>query len=151
MRNLFIAFLPVLAILACTDQHAPVGKDAQHPISSQRSGVRSSIENFNDFFMQFGMDEAFQLSRIADTWHYSYLNGDLEYVEETLPSSAWTYLYIFEGMQAFPFTKSMDLNENLSREKQVEWVGVENGIWVSYSFEVRADKWYLVALSDQST
>jgi hypothetical protein len=111
-------------------------------------------ENFDTFFYQFQQDSVFQINRIEFPIKYyiyesgSYIDNsgnvvDLQNREIIINDNEWKYNSLAEYKKIIS-----KINEN---EYNVELQIEDTGVSVNYIFKLNNNKWYLIAIRDEST
>ena len=107
----------------------------------------SDNETFESFMEKFSLDSLFQESRVVFPLKKKYLNEDLKEVEKLVEAADWWRL-ILEATDNY----SMRYFENKKvNQGVVEFRGIENGISLTYIFELKNGEWFLVEMEDLST
>ncbi len=106
-------------------------------------------ENFKTFWKSFVADSVFQKERTQFPLTFMYYQyGEIEeehddLIKEKISADDWWFLILEDQ-----YSKNKIKKEN--GRYIVEQIGIENGIYIKYTFEAIDGKWYLVMLFDQS-
>jgi hypothetical protein len=104
-------------------------------------------ETFESFIEKFSLDSLFQESRVVFPLKKKFLNENLKEVEKLVEAVDW-WRVILEATDDY----SMRYFENKKGSQGiVELRGKENGISITYIFELKRGEWYLVGREDLST
>ena len=99
------------------------------------------------FIEKFSLDSLFQESRVVFPLKKKFLNENLKLVEKLVEAVDW-WRVILEATDDY----SMRYFENKKGSQGiVELRGKENGISITYIFELKRGEWYLVGMEDLST
>lgn len=119
------------------------------------SSEHLAIENVPDFefihFLEtFSNESVFQISHTVFPLLESYADPykDYETVKRTILLKNWKHLNLID------FTDRLIVLSNIDEEnkyRNIFYQGVENGIWVKYTFEKINGNWKLIKLEDHST
>ena len=106
-------------------------------------------ENFKTFWKSFVADSVFQKERTQFPLTYIYFQyGEIEeehddMITEKLSADDWWFLILEDQYSKNKFKKEND-------KYIVEQVGIENGIYIKFTFAAIDGKWYLIRMVDQS-
>ena len=105
-------------------------------------------ENFTSFWKSFTNDSVFQKERIVFPLTLTYFDydendEDLTEVLGNIPASDWQYDNFIDEEAKITINKQEDFYT-------VVRAGIENGIYVEYTFKLNDNKWYLVKIADSS-
>ncbi len=107
----------------------------------------SNNETFESFIEKFSLDSLFQESRVVFPLRKRHLNESLKEVEKIVEAKDW-WRIILESTDDY----SMRYFEKEKENKGfVEFKGIENGIKITYVFELKDGEWFLVEVEDLST
>jgi hypothetical protein len=114
-----------------------------------------SLENvpdyeFVDFLTKFSTDSIFQINhtRFPITELYADSDNDYETVTRTIALEDWKHLNLIESLNQLMVLSNIEID---NKYRNIFFRGVENGIWVKYTFEKIIDNWKLIRLEDFST
>ena len=116
---------------------------ATNVVSAQKN------ENFKTFWKSFVADSVFQKERIQFPLTYIYYQyGEIEeehddLITEKITADDWWFLILEDQYSKNKFKKEND-------KYIVEQVGIENGIYIIFTFAATDGKWYLVRIFDHS-
>lgn len=106
----------------------------------------SDNETFESFIEKFSLDSLFQESRVVFPLKKKYLNENSKEAEKFVEAVDW-WRVILEPTD----NHSMRYFENKKKSQGiVEFRGIENGINVTYIFELRDGEWFLIEMEDLS-
>jgi len=107
----------------------------------------SDNETFESFMEKFSLDSLFQESRIVFPLKKKYLNENLKEVEKVVEAKDW-WRVILEATDDYKmrYFENEKVNQGI-----VEFRGIENGVSLTYIFELRDGEWFLVEMEDLST
>lgn len=106
-------------------------------------------ENFKTFWKSFVNDSVFQMERTHFPLIYIYFQSEEieeehdDMITEDVPAEDWGFIKLEDEYS----------NNKIKKENDyyiVEKVGIENGIYIKYTFAATNGKWYLVKIVDQS-
>lgn len=106
-------------------------------------------ENFKTFWKSFVADSVFQKERTQFPLTFTYSQyGEIEeehddMITEKLSADDWWFLTLEDQYSKNKIKKEND-------KYIVEQVGIENGIYITFTFAAIDGKWYLVRIVDQS-
>lgn len=106
-------------------------------------------EDFKTFWKSFVNDSVFQIERTQFPLTYIYFQYEEieeehdEMITEKVPAEDWGFVILEDE-----YSKNKIKKENDTYI--VEKVGIENGIYIKYTFSANNGKWYLVKIVDQS-
>ncbi len=106
-------------------------------------------ENFKTFWKTFVADSVFQKERTQFPLTYMYYQyGEIEeehddLITEKISADDWWFLILEDQYSKNKFKKEND-------RYIVEQVGIENGIYIIFTFAAIDGKWYLIKIFDQS-
>ena len=106
----------------------------------------SDDETFESFIEKFSLDSLFQESRIVFPLKKKYLNENLKEEEKFVEAIDW-WRVILESTDNYSMRFFEKKKVNLG---MVEFRGVENGVRVTYTFELNGGEWFLVEMEDFS-
>jgi hypothetical protein len=106
----------------------------------------SDDETFESFIEKFSLDSLFQESRIVFPLKKKYLNENLKEEEKFVEAIDW-WRVILESTDNYSMRFFENKKVNLG---MVEFRGVENGVSVTYTFELKGGEWFLVEMEDFS-
>jgi hypothetical protein len=141
--NLFL--ISFFLVLGC----AVKSKKDVDPIRIQQDS------SFQDFFIKFGRDSLFQISRIQFPLKYSYFEGyNDSLMVDRIGVKDWNYIDFRDDSLAYK--NNEDAYQIYFIEKgpnRVEYLrkGVDNGIDMNYTFERIVSQWFLVEIVDRSS
>jgi hypothetical protein len=92
------------------------------------------------------LDSLFQESRIVFPLKKKYLNENLKEEEKFVEAIDW-WRVILESTDNYSMRFFENKKVNLG---MVEFRGVENGVSVTYTFELKGGEWFLVEMEDFS-
>ena len=106
-------------------------------------------ENFKTFWKSFVTDSVFQKERTHFPLTFTYSqSGEIEeehddMITEEVSADDWNFLILESQYSKNKFKKENALYI-------VEEIGIENGIYITYTFAATDGKWYLVRIVDLS-
>ncbi|WP_084142260.1 DUF4348 domain-containing protein [Psychroserpens burtonensis] len=121
----------------------------------KNQNTSSDIENFNNFFHSFSINENFQKERVVFPFMELEYNGE-DYDTIYVSYNEWKHdSFYYDGQtcsEAIPviynnFERMMDDSSN---ERVFAWQGIENGIQVLYFFKRTGNKWFLTKMENNS-
>lgn len=124
-----------------------VGEDSWKPYED-RDG-----ERFEVFFEKFKLDSVFQLERVSFPFSSESLDTDSDkYIVSHVQKDNWTFAdFNYDGSIATRGLDPYTQEAKVQRDKAViEIRGVDNGIWIDYTFEKHDGKWLLISEKDSS-
>lgn len=104
----------------------------------------SNNETFESFIEKFSLDSLFQESRVVFPLKKKYLNENSREVEKLVDAKDW-WRVVLEATDNYTMRYFKKRKEN---QGIVEFKGIENGINISYIFELRDGEWFLVEMED---
>lgn len=107
----------------------------------------SNNETFESFIEKFSLDSLFQESRIVFPLKKKYLKENLTAVEKLVVEKDW-WRVVLEATDDYSMRYFEKEKEN---QGFVEFTGIENGINITYVFELKNGEWFLVKIEDLST
>ena len=116
---------------------------------SATSIFAQKTENFKTFWKSFVTDSVFQKERTQFPLTFTYSQyGEIEeehddMITEKLSADDWWFLILEDEYSKNKFKKEND-------KYIVEQIGIENGIYITFTFAVFDSKWYLVRIVDLS-
>ncbi len=113
--------------------------------SSKKDG-----DDFFKFLHQFSQDSLFQIGHIQFPlpYHFNDPANDYSNEEGIRTINDWTYIEVIEkGMKLL----SLDVMDTSRPIRDIFFRGVENGIYVHFTFKRIDGEWFLVKLIDHST
>jgi hypothetical protein len=110
--------------------------------------------SFEAFFKQFSTDSIFQESRIVFPLRHTFY----DVYEDTLTSATinandWTFIDFRKDSLAVSLKEdafNIEINKKDSLNVDYLRKGIDNGISMTYSFEKRDSRWYLIDIIDDS-
>lgn len=120
-------------------------------LSSENLSIKSAPDfEFIDFLTTFSNDSCFQINHTIFPLPESYTDSEKDYetVETTIQQNDWKHIELID------FVNSLMVLSNIDREskyRNIFYRGVENGIWVKFTFERINENWKLIKLEDYST
>lgn len=106
----------------------------------------SNNETFESFIEKFSLDSLFQESRVVFPMKKKYIDMDLKEVVKIVEAKDW-WRVVFESTDDYSMRYFEKEKENRGF---VEFKGIENGISITYVFELRDGEWFLVEIEDLS-
>ncbi len=105
---------------------------------------------FIDFLTKFSNDSIFQINHISFPLPKSYLDSENDYetVNEVVLQKDWKHIKAVELNDKLLVLSNIDLK---NKYRNIFYRGVENGIWVKFSFEKINGNWKLIKLENSST
>jgi hypothetical protein len=106
-------------------------------------------ENFKTFWKSFVNDSVFQMERTHFPLIYIYFQSEEieeehdDMITEDVPAEDWGFIKLEDEYSKNKIKKENDYYI-------VEKVGIENGIYIKYTFAATNGKWYLVKIVDRS-
>lgn len=110
-------------------------------------------EQFEVFFEKFKLDSVFQLERVSFPFLSESLDTDSDkYIVSHVQKDNWTFAdFNYDGSIATRGLDAYTQEAKVKRDKAViEIRGIDNGIWLDYTFEKHDDKWLLISEKDSS-
>jgi len=120
-------------------------------LSSENLSIKSVPDfEFIDFLTTFSNDSVFQINHTVFPLPESYADSDKDYetVETTIQLNDWKYIKLVDFVNRLMVLSNIDKE---SKYRNIFYRGVENGIWVKYTFERIDGSWKLIRLEDYST
>ncbi len=102
----------------------------------------SNNETLESFIEKFSLDSLFQESRVVFPLKKKYLNENLKEVEKLVEAKDW-WRVILESTDDYSMRYYDKENQGF-----VELKGIENGINITYVFELNDGEWFLVEIED---
>lgn len=106
-------------------------------------------ENFKTFWKSFVNDSVFQMERTHFPLTYIYFQSEEieeehdDMITEDVSAEDWRFIELEDEYSKNKIKKGNDYYI-------VEKVGIENGIYIKYTFAATNGKWYLVKIVDRS-
>lgn len=106
-------------------------------------------ENFKTFWKSFVNDSVFQMERTLFPLTYIYFQSEEieeehdDMITEDVSAEDWGFIELEDEYSKNKIKKENDYYI-------VEKVGIENGIYIKYTFAATNGKWYLVKIVDRS-
>ena len=116
---------------------------------SATSVFAQKTENFKTFWKSFVNDSVFQMERTHFPLTYIYFQSEEieeehdDMITEDVSAEDWRFIELEDEYSKNKIKKENDYYI-------VEKVGIENGIYIKYTFAATNGKWYLVKIVDQS-
>lgn len=107
----------------------------------------SNNETFESFVQKFSLDTLFQVNRIEFPLNTIQLNEDFEEIEIWVEEKDWRRV-VFEETEDYSMTAFTNRD---GEEGYVNFKGIENGIAISFTFQLNGGEWYLVKMADRTT
>lgn len=120
-------------------------------ISSENLSIKSVPDfEFIDFLTKFSNDSVFQINHIAFPLPESYADSEKDYetVKKTIQLKDWKHEKLVDFLNKLMVLSTIDKE---SKYRNIFYSGVENGIWVKYTFQRINGNWKLIRLEDYST
>lgn len=119
------------------------------------SSVNLPIKNvpdfeFIDFLIRFSNDSVFQINHTAFPLPESYADSEKDYetVKTNIELKDWKHIELVDFANRLLVLSDIDKN---NKYRNIFYRGVENGIWVKFTFERINENWKLIKLEDYST
>ena len=130
------------------------GKPTESPNDSGSVLVVTGDKGFEDFFREFTVDPTFQEERINYPLPYFYYEeyADTMSINE-IDMGSWRYINfaddsLAKNKKTDAYTVHVDQQDSITVDYTRH--GVDNGIFVTYSFRKEAGIWYLTKIEDRS-
>ena len=163
MNHLFI-ILTVFVLLNCTTRTSDQANyDAtsqpENELTDKPQKQPQPLElqpldiSFNSFLIEFCANEEFQLSRVSFPYEIKLFDYDDNVEIIKISKDKWQHFNLLdtagiESRENDAFTQTTEIQENTATIKRR---GIDNGIRVDYTFELRGGRWFLIGKSDSST
>lgn len=130
-----------------------ISKSVENQQIELKNASTSNSENFDEFLQNFNSDSSFQISRIIFPLKKEALSQDfLEEVSFSIQKKHWRFLPILGSADFFIQISNPDeKGVEKSNRKLLELNGIENGLYISYEFQLVDNQWFLVSWIDRST
>ncbi len=119
------------------------------------SSVNLPIKNvpdfeFIDFLIKFSNDSVFQINHTTFPLPESYADSEKDYetVKTNIELKDWKHIELVDFANRLLVLSDIDKN---NKYRNIFYRGVENGIWVKFTFERINENWILIKLEDYST
>ena len=115
---------------------------------------KKCLSDFDEFFEKFGKDSLYQIDHIKFPIKYSFLSEDYQNViDSILNKKDYHYINFDSDKKAMQsetgkYTVEKEKTKNKILYKQI---GYDNGIYMTFEFQIINGCWYLVRISDEST
>ena len=126
-------------------------KDKWFMLGSENLSITNVPDfEFVDFLTQFSTDSVFQINHTIFPLPETYSDSDKDYetVETTIQQSDWKHIELVDFANKLMVLSNIDIN---NKYRNIFYRGVENGIWVKFTFERINGIWKLIKLEDYST
>lgn len=121
-------------------------------LSSSQDLIIKSVPDFEfiDFLTSFSNDSVFQINHIKFPLPESYADSEKDYetVKKDITQNEWGHIKIVDSNDKLLVLSNIDTK---NKYRNVFYRGVENGIWVKFTFEKISGNWKLIKLEDYST
>lgn len=120
-------------------------------LSSENLSIKKAPDfEFIDFLTMFSNDSVFQINHTVFPFPESYADSERDYetVETTILIKDWKHIKVVD------FVNNLMVLSNIDKEnkfRNIFYQGVENGIWVKFTFERISGSWKLIKIEDYST
>lgn len=106
--------------------------------------------DFINFLTKFSNDSIFQINSISFpiTELYADSDNDYETATKTIKQEDWKFWKLTDDINQLLLLTDI---QNDNKYRNIFFRGVENGIWIKYTFERINRKWKLIKLEDYST
>lgn len=116
---------------------------------------KTTLENtpdyeFIDFMTKFANDSNFQINHISFPISESFADSDNNYetASKLIKLEDWKFWELTDEINRLMILSNMQTD---SKYRNIFFRGIENGIWVQYTFEKIGENWKLIRLEDYST
>ena len=105
---------------------------------------------FIDFLIKFSNDSVFQINHTLFPLTDSYADSENDYetVKTNIELKDWKHIELVDFENRLLVLSDIDKN---NKYRNIFYRGVENGIWVKFTFERINENWKLIKLEDYST
>lgn len=106
--------------------------------------------DFINFLTKFSNDSIFQIKSISFPITESFADSDNDYETATksITQEDWKYWKLIDDINQLMILSNIQTD---NKYRNIFFRGVENGIWVKYTFEIINGNWKLIRLEDYST
>ncbi len=106
--------------------------------------------DFINFLTKFSNDSIFQIKSISFPITESFADSDNDYETATksITQEDWKYWKLTDDINQLMILSNIQTD---NKYRNIFFRGVENGIWVKYTFEIINGNWKLIRLEDYST
>ena len=106
--------------------------------------------DFINFLTKFSKDSIFQIKSISFpiTESFADTDNDYETAIKTIKQEDWKFWKLTDDLNQFMILSNV---QTANKYRNIFFRGVENGIWVKYTFEKINGNWKLIRLEDYST
>lgn len=127
-----------------------VNKNWHLKSSEKTTFVNLPNNEFFDFLTKFSNDSIFQINHITFPLTESFADSDKDYetVTRTIKSTDWKFWKLTDDINRLMVLSNIQKD---NKYRNIFFRGVENGIWVKYTFEKINNDWKLIRLEDYST
>ncbi|WP_437398704.1 DUF4348 domain-containing protein [Flagellimonas lutimaris] len=171
MKNIVLISLAICCTVSCKQKASKNKEQTMDSIDSVKTVLVNESEKqvetvpqvmakdcnqtFDTFFEKFAKDKIFQKNRIKYPLKSIYYTDviDDEPEVEYIDYESFDYIDFTKDKEAInnefdKYEVQTEVNENNSLYK---WLGIDNGIHVTYKFNLIDDCWYMVEILDEST
>lgn len=157
MRHLLLSISAFILLNCSTKIQENEQKNSE--TTSKPENENSTVElqpqdsSFNSFLVAFCSNEEFQLTRINFPFKVKLI--DIEDNEEIIKISneEWKHWNLLDtaGIKTREYNAFSQTTEVLENSATIQVRGIDNGIWIDFTFELRDGRWYLTEKTDSST
>lgn len=120
-------------------------------LSSENLKVENAPDfEFIDFLKKYSNDSVFQINHTVFPLSESYADSDKDYetANTTINLKDWKHVKLVGFADKLVVLSNIEINNNY---RNIFYRGVENGIWIKFTFEKINNDWKLIRLEDYST
>ena len=120
-------------------------------LSSENLPIKNVPDfEFIDFLIKFSNDSVFQINHTVFPLPESYSDSENDYetVKTNIELNDWKHIELVDFANRLLVLSDIDKN---NKYRNIFYRGVENGIWVKFTFERINENWKLIKLEDYST
>lgn len=120
-------------------------------LSSESSSIEIQPDfEFLEFLINWSNDSTFQINHTRFPFPESYADSENDYENATrlIERADWKHLKLIPHVNKLMIFPNMTVDATI---RSIFFRGIENGIWIEYSFEKIDGIWKLTGLEDYST
>jgi hypothetical protein len=120
-------------------------------LSSENLKIENTPDfEFIDFLKKYSNDSVFQINHTVFPLSESYADSEKDYetANTTINLKDWKHVKLVDFADKLVVLSNIEINNNY---RNIFYRGVENGIWVKFTFEKINNDWKLIRLEDYST
>jgi hypothetical protein len=105
---------------------------------------------FIEFMLNFSKDSIFQINHIDFPLSESFVDAELDYEVQngSIKLSEWNFWKLTDEINGLMLLSNI---EKENKYRNIFLSGIENGIWIKYTFKKFDNNWKLIRIEDYST